>query len=736
MKQTLSIFIKMNFRPLTIAFIACLVTFTTNAQSVYQPVKDLAQRRVPWLTAHVSFSSIAREDGKDVFILQTKDNRLNIAASSASAASKGLGYYLKNYCHRSMSHMGDNLSAVEKLPSINEPVKIVSNADVRFALNYCTINYTMSFYGWKEWEHELDWMALNGVNLVLVPVGIEAVWQNTLRKLGYNEKEIAQFIAGPAFTAWWLMGNLEGWGGPVTQNMIDQQSALEKKILARMNTLGMQPVMQGFYGMAPTSLKDKGVKVLEQGKWAGGFQRPAFLNPDNDFKKIAGIYYEELKKLYGSDLKYFSGDPFHEGGKSGGVNVADYGLLVQQEMLKSFPGSTWVLMGWQVNPSSQILSKLDKSKVLVQELFGENTANWESRKGYEGTPFIWCTVTNFGEKNGLYGKLQRFSNEVYRADHSEFTSLMKGVGVMPEGIHNNPVTYDFVLDLAWHAEKVTANDWIKSYVLARYGKENEKVEQAWQIFLQTVYGSYEKLQEGPSESVFCARPSAKVRSVSSWGTRARNYDVAKFQEGVKLFVAASKEMNSSATYQIDKIDFVRQVLSNQGEAVYKEMIAALEQKNIDAFSKKSALFLSLIKLQDSLLNCNEHFQLYSWLKQANDFGKTPAEKKLAIKNAKMQITYWGPDNPSTDLHEYANKEWSGLMLHFYLPRWEKFVAESMASLKGENTTAPFNYFSFEQNWANQPDLYPPLKISATKEDQIISAILAAKNGNADVTQAH
>ncbi|WP_279299294.1 alpha-N-acetylglucosaminidase [Paraflavisolibacter caeni] len=619
--------------------------------------------------------------------------------------------------------MGDNLAPVVNLPEITEPVKIVSNAEVRFALNYCTINYTMSFYGWKDWEHELDWMALNGVNLLLAPTGMEAVWQSTLRKLGYNEKEILQFIAGPAFTSWWLMGNLEGWGGPVTQGMIDQQVVLQKKILGRMKTLGMQPVMQGFYGMAPTTLKDKGINVLEQGKWAGGFQRPAFLKPDDHFKKIAGIYYDEMKKLYGSNLHYFAGDPFHEGGKSGGVNVADYGQLIQAEMQEYFPGSTWVLMGWQINPSSQILSKLDKSKVLVQELFGENTANWFTRKGYEGTPFIWCTVTNFGEKNGLYGKLQRFANEVYRANTSEYAPLMKGVGIMPEGIHNNPVVYNLVLDLAWHPEKVETPDWIKSFVVARYGKDNEKIQQAWQIFLQTVYSSYNKSQEGPPESVFCARPSLKVTNVSSWGTRERNYDLARFKEGVKLFVAASKEMKSSVTYQIDKIDFVRQVLSNKGELVYKDMVTAYEQKNIQQFSKQSALFLSLIKLQDSLLNCNEHFQLHTWLKQAYNFGQTPAEKKLAIKNAKTQITYWGPDDQATNLHEYANKEWSGLMKSLYLPRWEMFITASMAELKGENAPAAPDYFSFEHNWSNQPDLFLPVRITAVEQDQIIRRIL-------------
>lgn len=57
-----------------------------------------------------------------------------------------------------------------------------------------------------------------------------------------------------------------------------------------------------------------------------------------------------------------------------------------------------MLQGWQDNPKPGLLEKLDKRYVLVQELFGENTNNWETRKGYEGTPFIWATVTNFGER--------------------------------------------------------------------------------------------------------------------------------------------------------------------------------------------------------------------------------------------------------------------------------------------------------------------------------------------------
>ncbi|WP_143307085.1 alpha-N-acetylglucosaminidase [Chitinophaga vietnamensis] len=649
-----------------------LLSFAVAAQD-FPAVQQLAQRRVPWLASSLTLKNIPVSAGKDGFEISTAGGKVRIAASSASAAAAGLNWYLKYYCHRSMSHMGDNLSPVSPLPKVDGTLRIHTDFDYRYALNYCTISYTMSFYSWKDWEHELDWMALNGVNVMLATMGSEAIWQRTLQDLGYNAEEVRAFVAGPGFTAWWLMGNLEGWGGPLTQGLIDRQVELEKKILARMRGLGIQPVLQGFYGMIPVNMKEKLhlSKVVQQGRWAGGFQRPDFLLPDDSsYARIAGTYYEELKKLYGSDIRFFAGDPFHEGGNTQGVDVTAAARGIQQAMQAHFPGATWVLQGWQANPSSALLKGLDKSKVLVQELFGENTANWEKRQGYEGTPFIWCSVTNFGEKLGLYGKLQRFASEVYRAANGPYQQLMRGVGIMPEGIHNNPVIYDLQLELPWHQDSVDVKAWIKSYVRARYGVDNPAIQEAWQGLVATAYSSFPQYQEGPTESVFTARPTLEDRPVSTWGTRKRNYDTAQFRLAVQRFLQAG---NKNPTYIIDAIDFRRQVISNEGEAVYAAMVQAFKQKDKDAFRKTSARFLALMRQQDALLSSNSHFRLNTWTDAARAMGHTPAEQQLLVRNARTQITYWGPDNPDTELHEYANKEWGGLFREYYIPRWKKFI---------------------------------------------------------------
>lgn len=707
-------------------FLLFLFSFNLSARP-FDAVHNLISRRVPWLKGHVTFEQI-NSSGKDMFTLESKKGKLIISATGPNAAATGLNWYLKYYCNRSMSHMGDNLSAVSPIPVIKEKVSISSSAQFRYALNYCTYNYTMSFYNWQDWEKELDWMALNGVNTMLVVNGMEAVWQNTLQKIGYSKKEIDDFIVGPGYTAWWLMGNIQGWGGPMTQDQIDSRKELQQKMIKRMKDLGMEPVLQAFYGMVPSSLKTKTkAHIIDQGTW-GAFTRPDILDPtDTGFARIAGIYYGEMQKLYGKDIRFFAGDPFHEGGKTDGVDLSKAGAGIQREMNKYYPGSTWVLQGWQDNPKKEMLSGLDKSKVLVQELFGEFTNNWEIRNGYESSPFIWCCVNNFGERPGLFGKLQRYSDEIYRIRQSKLSPYFKGVGIMPEGINNNPVVYDLMMELGWHSDHVDVKDWIKDYAKYRYGTDHSTITEAWHGFTETIYQSLPGYQESAPESIFCARPSLEIKSVSSWGRRERKYDMEKFEEAARLFASASAELSNVPTYKIDLINFTRQVLSNKGEVVFKDLVEAYQRKDLKAFEKSSTLFLDMISLMDDLLLTDSYYHVNTWKEQAFALGKSTEEKQNNVKNAMMLITYWGENNRNEDnLHEYAYKEWAGLMRDFYLPRWQMYFDYLRADLEGKPAKSP-DFFMWERKWVDAN-----LELSKEKEtkslEKIIKSIFEIKNG--------
>ena len=117
-----------------------------------------------------------------------------IRGSSQSAMGMAFNYYLKHYCHCFFSRSGNDLNLPDtfKLPS--EKIRIVSPYKWRYYFNYCTYNYSMCWWKWDDWEHELDWMVLNEVNMPLSVIGTEAVWQNTLKRFDFTDKECKDFI--------------------------------------------------------------------------------------------------------------------------------------------------------------------------------------------------------------------------------------------------------------------------------------------------------------------------------------------------------------------------------------------------------------------------------------------------------------------------------------------------------------------------------------------------------------
>ena len=81
----------------------------------------------------------------------------------------------------------------------------------------------MVWWDWKRWEEEIDWMAMNGINLPLSFTGNEYIIRELFLSFGVTRAEIGKFLAGPAFLAWFRMGNLKLWGGPLTDDWIDRQ---------------------------------------------------------------------------------------------------------------------------------------------------------------------------------------------------------------------------------------------------------------------------------------------------------------------------------------------------------------------------------------------------------------------------------------------------------------------------------------------------------------------------------
>ena len=300
------------------------------------------------------------------------------------------------------------------------------------------------------------------------------------------------------------MNNLEGWGGPVSDSWIHHSLTLQRRILGRMRSLGIHPIMPGFSGMLPHDARTKlGVNVQDPGLW-NGFHRPAFLQPtDSRFADIAAAYYDELQKLYGP-MEFFCMDPFHEGGSVESVDLRAAGRAIWQAMRRASTESKWVIQAWGANPRSAMIDSLPKGSVIVLDLYSENLPQWGDSlsrwyrpKGFDGHDWIYCMLLNFGGNVGLFGRFDSVTEGYNRALRSSFASSMKGVGMTMEGIENNPMMYQLLSELPWRDTPVDRNQWITRYAQARYGRSNAQAESAWKILAATV----ERLEDSGSDGL-------------------------------------------------------------------------------------------------------------------------------------------------------------------------------------------------------------------------------------------
>ena len=72
----------------------------------------------------------------------------------------------------------------------------------------------MSWWDWKRWEKEIDWMALHGINMPLAITGEEYTWYLVYEEMGFTDEELKDFFCGPSYFAWFWMGNLDVWAAP------------------------------------------------------------------------------------------------------------------------------------------------------------------------------------------------------------------------------------------------------------------------------------------------------------------------------------------------------------------------------------------------------------------------------------------------------------------------------------------------------------------------------------------
>jgi alpha-N-acetylglucosaminidase len=690
-----------------------------SATPVETAAQALLHRVVPGHAAEIDVEQIAPgAGGLDVFEVETHGGRLVLRGNTGVSIASALNWYFRNVAHVQVSWDGDNLALPAKLPAVPSKVRITSPYGRRAYLNYCTFNYTMSWWDQARWEREIDWMALHGINMPLATTGQEAVVQATLRRFGMDDVEIRKYLVGPAFSCWQLLTNIEQWAGPLPQSWIDSHLALGRFILGRERELGMTPILQGFSGCVPLQFREKfpGARIQLKPIWCAVPPGTAQLDPDDPlFARFGREFLEEQSRLLGTDHLY-AADPFHESEPP--KDTSDYLAAVGAKLFSIAsdfdPKAIIVMQGWTIREG--IVRGIPADRLLVLDLTGEK---WRETQAFWGRPWVVGVLHNFGGRTCLGANLPAIAANAPSLVGRPEGGRLVGLGVFPEAIEQNPVVYDLALDLAWMQAGPDLAQWLQGYITARYGHDSPQAQEAWRILLHSVYS-----QHNPTpgmESPIGARPALTLDRASPWGDFVREYVPRDVWSAWEKLLAASGDFTRVDTYRYDLVDVARQGLADLSVPVYADVAAAYRSGDSRRFEAAKARFLELMGDVDTLLATRREFLLGRWLADARSWGATPAERDLYERNARLLLTVWGPPGRDAYLSDYAGRQWSGLIRGFYQRRWEKFFAflaaqppgysdDQLARVMGRpgNDSSPFyrELADWEYGWCDEHGAFP------------------------------
>jgi len=215
--------------------------------------------------------------------------------------------------------------------------------------------------------------------------------------------------------------------------------------------------------------------------------------------------------------------------------------------------------------------------------------------------------------------------------------------------------YELMCDTMWRAAPVDPPDWFRAYVAARYGAAPGLVGPVADALASAFYT---KNEQGDGAPRYQNRPGLKTVTQAS-------SSAGKFRDTLSLMLALPAEVQKQPLFQRDLVDVAKRLVAEEVDGRIVACIAAARRHDAAASVGAKARFNDLMLDLDALLDTVPQYRLSGWIADARH---RSGDGDSLERNARMQVTVWG----GKELHDYAAKEWSGLVGDFYLMRWDRF----------------------------------------------------------------
>ena len=696
-------------------FLTVFVTPIAGAQSKSPTgsAEGVLQRLMPRLAPQFQLALVSRPDHKDYFRISGTRGHIRVQAATQPTVLYGVNWYLKYVAHLNVSPNGLQLGPPNLvLPAPDSPIEKTALYPWRYALNENVDGYSAPYWDQKRWQHEIDVLALSGTNAILIERGMDLVLYQTFRDSGYSDEDIRNWIVQPAHQNWQLMGNMCCFEAPISTELLEKRSRSAQQLIATLRSLGIMPVLPGYYGIVPADFAGlhPGAHVITQGDW-NGFTRPGWLDPlDPNFDKLAESFYRHQHALYG-DSAIYDMEIFQEGGAAGNVPVPAAAKKVQEALKRVHPDALWMLLGWQQNPTQELLSSLDTSHVLIAEIEQGRVPREDRDREFRGASWLYGGLWEFGGRTTMGAPLYDYAVRLPQmANHPG--SRIVGTALFTEGLDTNPYAFDLYTEMAWHKDPVDLTHWTDAYAIRRYGADDPHARSAWQILLKTAYGyradgdKDHGERDASQDSLFNSQPSLRATRAATWSPDVLRYNPTDFGPALTELLQVAPALRSTETYRYDLVDVARQAMANESRRLLPLIKQAYEAKDKAAFASLTKEWLRDMELQDDLLKTNQFFLLGRWLSFVPPWASSHTELDRLNYDARSILTTWGDRHASEfGLHEYGNRDWAGLTSDYYMPRWQMYFDSLSTSLATGEAPKPIDWYAFGDRWNHSQKLY-------------------------------
>ena len=678
--------------------------------------------------------------------VRVQGDRLRVTGSSPVAAVRGAYAYLNRLGLLSVSWEGNRVAQIPALADYHGP-RVESPFLDRAYLNTCTYGYTTPWWDWARWEREIDWMAAHGVNMPLALEGQEYVWRALWREQGLDDATIGRSLSAAPFLPWQRMGNIEGYRAPLQPGWIRKKHALQLRILGRMRALRMTPILPAFSGYVPKAFAERHpqAKIYRMRSWEG-FRETYWLDPSDPlFAKLAARFIQLYSATYGRGDHYLA-DAFNEmvppiaddGSDARAASYGDatanktpaqsvslpadvrdrrlaaYGERLYRSITAAAPGTTWVMQGWLFGADKKFwtpdaiaafLSRVPDKGMLILDIGNDRYPGvWRDTQAFDGKPWVYGYVHNYGGSNPVYGDLQFYRDDISAAVANPGRGRLSGFGLFPEGLHTNSVVYEEAYDLAWGNGEASLTDWLARYTRARYGQTTPAIMGAWRDLaggaFQTRYWTPRWWKDRAGAYLFFKRPALDGDSYAE-----APGDQAKLREGIVALLRQAPMLRGAALYKYDLVEFTRHYASLRLDRALQLAIARYKAGNVAGGDLSVAQVRRLALAIDHMIGAQPE-SLARWIADARAYADTPAEAKAYAEDAKAQVTIWGGEG---NLSDYASKAWQGMYAGYYLPRWMLFLdalrAAAVAGKPLDEAATRQAIVAWEKRWVTDGKVY-------------------------------